>query len=185
MNNIKSKKILFLFLCAIAAQVFFVLSINYIKDFDIKTGRKIIVRTIPIDPRSLFRGDYINLGYDFSSISLNDIIKDVSYYYRGQTVYVKLVKIRSRWKASEIANNYINAKHGDEITLKGTVQNTSSDKNLNISYEIESYFVPEGKGKDIEKQIIKKRVHVLLSVNKFGQASVCAIFINGKKITFR
>ena len=33
-------------------------------------GREIVIRTVPIDPRDLFRGDYVILRYGVSRVSL-------------------------------------------------------------------------------------------------------------------
>ena len=37
------------------------------------TGRKIILQTIPVDPRDLLRGEYVDLRYEISDITLENI----------------------------------------------------------------------------------------------------------------
>ncbi|MFA6177031.1 MAG: GDYXXLXY domain-containing protein, partial [Phycisphaerae bacterium] len=34
----------------------------------LRTGKTIYLRTVPIDPRDLFRGDYVRLQYEISNI---------------------------------------------------------------------------------------------------------------------
>ena len=37
----------------------------------LKTGREITLPIVPVDPRDLFRGQYVRLGYDISRIPVN------------------------------------------------------------------------------------------------------------------
>ena len=32
------------------------------------TGQTVLVKVVPVDPRELFRGDYVQLSYDFSRV---------------------------------------------------------------------------------------------------------------------
>ena len=36
----------------------------------LSNGREVVLEVIPVDPRSLFRGDYVILGYDISRFTL-------------------------------------------------------------------------------------------------------------------
>ena len=38
------------------------------------TGDTILLRVVPVDPRDLFRGDYVILSYDFSRVSPGSIV---------------------------------------------------------------------------------------------------------------
>jgi hypothetical protein len=39
----------------------------------LKTGKVIHLRTAPIDPRDIFRGDYVRLNYEISRIAIDDL----------------------------------------------------------------------------------------------------------------
>src|ERR671921_157628 len=61
------------------------------------TGQTVLVRVVPIDPRDLFRGDYVTLSYDFSRVPPEGV-EGISADERGnksklegRTVYVPLV----------------------------------------------------------------------------------------------
>ena len=34
----------------------------------LKNGREIVLPIVPVDPRDLFRGEYVRLGYDISTV---------------------------------------------------------------------------------------------------------------------
>lgn len=183
-----NSRISILFVLAIILQVFILLSLVVKKEVDLRYGRKIIVKTVPVDPRSLFRGDYVNLRYEFSQIDLTAVGKSKNYFYIGETVYVRLAKNQDEWLVKSISDKPITIKSADEIMLCGTVSHSrfwQAEKNIEVSYGIESYFVPEGKGKPIERDIRQKRVQVELSVNKRGYASACKLLIDGKEVKFR
>lgn len=174
-----------LFLCAISLQICSVLSIPLIKEMHIRSGKTITVKTIPVDPRSLFRGDYIVLNYEFSRLDLNKIKHDKNYFHKGQRVFVKLAKVRDNWEATQISTKPFKDIRPNEVMLAGSVDRWPLENFINLTYGIESYFVPEGRGKYIERKISKKKVTVELSVDKKGFASVRKIFIDGKEVKFR
>lgn len=159
-----------------------------LNEVKVRSGRKIIVKTVPVDPRSLFRGDYIILNYEFSRIDLDKVNASKKYFYYGDKVFVKLANIGEDWGIAFVGDKPIKDIKSDEIVIVGTVDRFGGfgpNKYINIKYGIESYFVPEGEGKRIESQISKKRVKVELSIAKEGYASVCRLFIDGKEVSFR
>lgn len=174
-----------LFLCAISLQIGFVLSIPVIKETNIRSGKAIIVKTIPVDPQSLFRGDYINLNYEFSRIDLNKVEHDKTYFDRGQRVFVKLSKAGGSWEVVQVSSKPLKNIGLDQVMVVGSINNWPSQNTINVIYGIESYFVPEGEGKYIEKKIADKRATVELSIDKKGFASVRKIFIDDKEVKFR
>ena len=184
MNNNKKPTKILIFL-AILFQILLLFSILVYKEMNIRRGVKIIVRTVPVDPRSLFRGDYINLNYEFSRIHLNKVKSEGSHFSKGQKVFVKLSKVDGDWKAVQISAKPIKNIGEDEVMIRGSVNRWPSKNYINVVYGIESYFVPEGKGRYVEKKIFDKRVKVELSINKKGVASVLKIFIDGKEVKFR
>ncbi len=57
----------------------------------IARGEKIKLKTVPVDPRDIFRGDYARLNYDISSLDLDSLgCKDT--FKRNDKVYVTLKK---------------------------------------------------------------------------------------------
>ncbi len=155
------------------------------KEISIRQGVRIVVRTVPVDPRSLFTGDYIDLNYEFSRIDLDEVVHDEHYFRKGKKVFVKLLKKDDSWNAIQVSVKPINDIAQNEIMIAGYISYCSQRNFINITYGIESYFVPEGKGKIIERGILDKRVKVELSVDKKGNASVCKIFIDEKEIKFK
>ena len=62
----------------------------------IKNGREIALQVMPVDPRDVFRGEYVILGYDISQVRTPpeaDAGRD-DRYARGQTVFVTLHRVQ-------------------------------------------------------------------------------------------
>ncbi len=59
-----------LLIAAIAFQILSVAAIALSREWILINGQTLTFQTAPIDPRDLFRGDYVHLNYLFSSVSL-------------------------------------------------------------------------------------------------------------------
>jgi uncharacterized membrane-anchored protein len=61
----------------------------------------VILETRPIDPRSLFRGDYVRLNYEINELQLDKLSGDQS-FKRNDTIYVVLQKQNLYWQAKAV-----------------------------------------------------------------------------------
>ncbi len=107
------------------------------------TGDTILLRVVPVDPRDLFRGDYVILRYEFSRVppqgipGLRSTVRSTD--NQGQTVYVALVPEEDgkHWRASRVSLEKPTAGK----FLRGQITGWNR-----IEFGIESYFVQEGEG---------------------------------------
>ena len=146
------------------------------KEFTIRTGNEILLKTAPIDPRDLFRGDYVILRYDISTINTDSLAYQGSDFKEGDKVYV-LLSIDNH-KIATIANISKN-KPSKGIFIRGTIKSVYNNI-LNIEYGIESYFVPEGKGKEIERNLSK--IYAKIIVDSFGNTVIKSLVLDGEDI---
>ena len=146
------------------------------KEFTLLTGEEILLKTRPIDPRDLFRGDYVILRYDISTINTNVLTYQGFDFKKDDKVYV-LLNIDDQ-KIGSLANIAKN-KPKEGIFIEGTIKRIRNNK-LNIEYGIESYFVPEGIGKKIEKNLGK--IYTKIAVDNFGNAIIKSLVLDGKDI---
>lgn len=152
------------------------------------SGREIVTEVIPVDPRDIFRGDYVVLGYGFSSgaeIALPEGVR------KGDAVYATLRAAGpSKWELSSVADTYPGTVAGDEVVLKGRVDYVR-DNALEgrtgtagrLRYGIESYFVPEGTGLVLEEQVRDKRIEAVLAVGSGGDVAIKGLKVDGKLIS--
>jgi uncharacterized membrane-anchored protein len=151
------------------------------KEFTLKTGDEILLKTLPVDPRDLFRGDYVILRYEIGTINASKPSYQDFDFEEGDKIYTLLsIDDDNIATMTDISKN----KPEDGKFLKGTIKGVSSNNRLTIEYGIESYFVPEGEGKAIEKNIRRDEVYVKVAVDDFGNAVIKSLILDGEKITF-
>ncbi len=149
------------------------------KEYTLRTGQEVLLKTVPIDPRDLFRGDYVVLRYDISTIDLGSVVVERTDLKSGDKVYVGL-DIKEKYA---VAINIYSTSPKDGLYIKGTVKDVSGNR-FNIEYGIESYFVPEGEGKVIERQR-GKNVDVKVSIDKSGNSVIKSLLIDGQEVKFK
>ena len=149
------------------------------KEYTLRTGQEVLLKTTPVDPRDLFRGDYVVLRYDISNIDSGTVVAERTNFKSGDRVYVGL-GIKEKYA---VATNIYSTPPKDGLNIKGTLKDVGSNS-FNVEYGIESYFVPEGEGKTIERQL-GRSVDVKVSIDKSGNAVIKALLIDGQEVKFR
>ncbi len=174
------------FILAIALQVVIIFTIIIFKLSVLTSGAEIMLRIEPVDPRDLFRGDYITFQYDISNLS--------SHYSHGEqirngdNVYVVLWPSGKYWTARSIRKI---KPTGNELFIKGkVVSGGMENKNYNFSYQsfnssklhivygIEEYFIPERKGQNFNFR--DKEVAAMVAIDSDGNAVLKKIYVNDK-----
>jgi uncharacterized membrane-anchored protein len=115
--------------------------------FTLSTGAQVVLRTVPIDPRDLIRGEYVALRYEISTI--NQYMAYDQSFKVGDPIYVTLEKnsYDDMWHAASVSKT---APTDYSIAIKGKVTSIPSAdndvwntrmKNIGVEYGIERYFV--------------------------------------------
>ncbi|HEY6012218.1 MAG TPA: GDYXXLXY domain-containing protein [Nitrospirota bacterium] len=147
-----------LIIIAIAFQVLVLVFMTGKREYIAATGTVVYLRTAPIDPRDLFRGDYVRLKYEASVVPLvkasPDIAEQIKKNKVGETVYASLA-VGESGLAEVTALSTIPPAAG--LYLKGRLANSwrfgmAGHDTASIEYGIEAYYVQQGKGLEIEKQ---------------------------------
>lgn len=142
-------------------------------------GKEILLKTVPVDPRDLFRGDYVNLRYDISTIDFAHI-PYTGNFTTGDYIYAILSEGEKFWSITKVGN-YKPALQSNEVCMKGKVISSYGNQ-LRVSWGIESYFVPEGKGKDIEREI--RNLSVKVAVDSNCRAIIKELYIKDEPVKF-
>jgi uncharacterized membrane-anchored protein len=150
----------------------------------LQNGMEIVLKTQPIDPRDLLRGDFVTLGYDLSSIPESEIAGDPgAFYAEGSHLYVVLTKNADGfWQRSRASAEPATDLKNEEVLLRGRSQYGFSPKgtgSVHVRYGIERYYVPEGEGREIETAQQEKRIDVVIMVDNNGKAQIRALRDNG------
>ncbi|MCX9014247.1 MAG: GDYXXLXY domain-containing protein [Candidatus Methanoperedens sp.] len=142
-------------------------------------GEEILLKTVPVDPRDLLRGDYVNLGYEISTINLSNTPHTGNFNSKDE-IYATLSMSGKFWSVTQ-AGAEKPALQRNEVCMKGKVTNTYGGI-LRVRWGIESYFVPEGKGRDIE--LNTRNVSVKAAVDSNCRAVIKELYINDNPVKF-
>ena len=149
------------------------------------TGREVVLEVVPVDPRSLFRGDYVILAYDMSRIDTPSAMPPPA---RGDDIYVALQKgDEGKWLVAGAGRDRPASTAADQVVLKGRVQyaTTGSEQapsQTGVRYGIESFFVPEGTGRELEALVREKKLSALVAVDGDGNAGIKGLVVDGKRV---
>lgn len=105
----------------------------------------ILLKTRPVDPRDLLRGDYMVLGYDIAGIKVSGADADAS-SGSGRQVWVVLEKRGEYHEAVSAAYDMPALKPGQVLVVGDQTYS-------GLQFGIERYFVPEGKGTPAFKRL--------------------------------
>lgn len=176
MNTLFSKHAL-IFIGLVALQVVIVFGLYADRLQTLATGREVVLRTVPVDPRDLLRGEYVALRYEISSVSPYSAL-GAKTLRPGDTVYVVLEEgYDGYWQAGDM----LTTKPTDfSVFLRGKVLTANEPSrtvpfgapasgNIQIEYGIEKYFVEAGKGRELERSGSLK---VVIVVDRDGKAVI-------------
>ncbi|UEM02882.1 GDYXXLXY domain-containing protein [Skermanella rosea] len=164
------------------------------RQWTLETGTPVVLSIRPVDPRSLFQGDYVEFSYDIGHLRLDRLVGDDD-LERGETVYVDIQPGRPAWQATGVWRQRPAATPTGAV-LRGQVrwvteqqcEESGSGESAAIvpcriaaiRYGIEEYFVPEGTGSTLERPAEGERIDIRVAVNRAGTPAISAILVNGE-----
>ena len=152
----------------------------------LQNGREIRLAVVPVDPRDLFRGDYVILSYDISRIESPEVDSDPEINW-GDTVYVTIEEGADGWQATAL-----NRQRPEGGTfLRGTITDVTGEqggdcppilgcRTYTVDYNLEQFFVPEGTGREIENLRNDQRVSVDVALAGDGRAALKRLLVDGE-----
>jgi uncharacterized membrane-anchored protein len=177
-------------LILIALQSVVLVAMIGMKQWTLSTGIPVVLETQPIDPRSLFQGDYVRLNYTISTLDLAKLSSDRP-FKAHERIYVLLRKGDPYWAPVSLHHERPGMRP-DHVALKGRVVGVGNRRwiqesrswevteHLTVRYGIENYFVPEGEGRDLERPKPGEKVSTRVAVDRFGNAGIKAVLVNGQ-----
>ncbi len=159
-----SRKFKLALLIIVAAQVLLLVGLIADREYTLRSGVDVVLKTLPIDPRSLLQGDYVILRYEIAQVPEDWKASP------GQEVYVYLEEGPESWQA--LRREFRRNDSDDQPFIKGTVGSGGE-----IDFGIGTYFVPEGSGHIIEQST---EIKVVVSVGNRGRAVIKDVLVDGE-----
>jgi len=153
------------------------------QEFILKKGTKVLLKCRPVDPRSLFSGDYVILNYEISTINqkLFDAADTDRKNRNPNEIFVALRKNPDNdfWSVSSVSKDFRKLKSEYPVVIRGSAEYWFGSR---VKYGVENYFVPQNQGFQIEKNL--SDVSVEVSISEKGESAISKLFISGKEVKF-
>jgi len=159
------------------------------RQWTLNSGTPVVLETQPVDPRSLFRGDYVHFNYAVSRLHLDELSGDDN-FARHEDVFVLLQPGEPYWQAAAVYHT-MPPVQGGQVVIKGRVeyafeqwwnpqtQANEARRHIAVRYGIEDYFVPEGVGRKLERPTEGEVISLRIAVDRYGNGAIQALLING------
>src|SRR5262249_43230090 len=145
-----------------------------------------VLPIVPVDPRDIFRGVYVRLGYEISG--LKSSLLEGPPPATNARFYVTLQRGQDdTWSAVKISAASPQERAPDRIVLAARPRwqgsfPTGDGAVVWANYGIESYFVPEAQGPALEKLARDKKMAAIIAVDSGGNAAIKGLVIDGERI---
>lgn len=148
-----------IFLLLIVFQLCFLTGMIFFHMRQLACATKIFLKTIPYDPKSIFRGAYADLRYEINTLPVT-LLKDISFdelkKTKSRDFFILLEKKDGDWQAQGIYKNqprdgklYLCARL-DEYALE-SYWDDEKDKKLRFVYGIEAFFLNERRAGEVSR----------------------------------
>lgn len=168
-----NKKIVIALFITVIFQVIVLIGMVVKAALPMYTGIEIKVATLPVDPRSMFRGNYALLNYDFSRIEIDQLLASEE-LRNDEKIYVTLkIGRNSIYEYERITLQ----KPKAGMFIQGRIKNQSYSggvHSLRLEYGIEAYFAPKDKALAIERTLGAGAVAILM-IDKDGHARLKSV----------
>jgi len=197
------------FYAIIGLQLLFLLGQAGKTEVEISRAPIVTLRVVPVDPRSLFMGNYMALSYDISTIDLSSVPHDpaVESFSYGDKVYVSLTSSKPTARVKSVNASPPSGREAPpylvgSITYRsrnlrqtepgpGRQRRESAPKpELSIEYGIERYFIPETKQDAVNRLAATQWgrtgpvITAEIAVTPGGKGMVRRVLVNGKPLEY-
>lgn len=154
----------------------------------LRSGADIRLKTLPVDPRDLLRGDYVILSYPISTIP-KSMVTGAAPEGGGRVRMTVRLKpgADGLWTATEASFGDLEAEEGSVVLRTLPFDYYSSGdgalpETLFVNYGIERYYVPEGEGKVLEDARNQEELEVEARVSTEGTPQIARLILKGEPI---
>lgn len=150
-------------LAVVAAQIALPLALAAVAAADLAFGREIRLRAEPVDPLDVFRGNYVVLRYEISTLPVQYDTE------RGERLCTELDEDDGTWRGSYALPG---GPSGDTSICGRATRDARAGEEVTIEYGIETYYASAERAEEIEASIAEGETYAVVDLDDDGSARV-------------
>ncbi|MCP5085944.1 MAG: GDYXXLXY domain-containing protein [Rhodobacteraceae bacterium] len=160
----------------------------------LQSGREVLLATGFIDPRDLFRGHYVTLQLEISTLEMKEVTVSGDFDY-GKPVFVELQEGDGFFAtAKSVSPTFPENLTGpvirgtSEFHSQAPVANSlgavapRDETSIRIDFPFDRYFAPKLEAKRLEKLRRDQKLGVILALDEAGNGVIKGITVDGEKV---
>lgn len=145
----------------------------------LRDGREVVLAVEPVDPRDLLRGDYVTLSYNISRLPAG-LFAEPPAQAGGEGELAVFVRLKPgedgifQPVAARYGQRPQAAAAADEVDILGSTHArwSANTQFISVRYGIERFYVPEGEGRAIERDLSERAFRMKVAVAADGAAQI-------------
>jgi uncharacterized membrane-anchored protein len=149
-------------LVIVCVQLALPLTLAGLAEADLAFGEEIRLKAQPVDPLDVFRGNYVVLTYEISTLP---VLGDVR---RGERVCARLEESGEEWRTT-----YADPGRPSGTVICGRARDDAAPgEQVGIEYGIETYYASAERAREIESSIASGQLYVVVDLDDNGSARI-------------
>lgn len=160
-----------LIVTAVAAQILVLGWMAFEREWVVRTGQVVFLRTAPVDPQDPMRGDYVRLNYEIATVPKSLCRDGVATWFKPKDEIYN-VKVRDRRVYAEIELDSEGVAElvtlsdeppSDGLYLRGRAQAIHVSA-IDVRFGVEAFFMQQGTAKEFEDEVRNEKAGVPLNM---------------------
>ena len=148
---------------AVLAQLAVPLGLAGLAAADLAFGRELRVVAQPVDPVDIFRGNYVVLRYEISTVTAGFTVR------RGERVCVRLHERDGAWTGSF---GVPEAAEGGTVVCGRAQRDAEAGDPVGVEYGIETYYASAERARELERSIARGELFAVIDLDEDGGARI-------------
>jgi len=144
----------------------------------LRTGREVVLKLVPRDPRDPFKGYYSSLNYDISRLDRRLIAGNRTDFSPGDTAYVVLRAGPDGHAVAASLYPSMPVEMPGDLIARGRVSSVAPDR-IDLTYGIEEFYVPEADAARLD-DIPVDSIRIVAAAGADGELAIKRLLVDGK-----
>lgn len=159
-------------LAAVAVQLAVPLGLAGLAAADLAFGRELRLVAQPVDPVDIFRGNYVVLRYEISTVTAVFSVRS------GERVCVRLHERDGAWTGDV---GIPGTGDADDVICGRARSDAEAGSPVGVEYGIETYYASAERARELERSISRGELYTVIDLDDDGSARIERLEVGGRE----